>query len=332
MTGTPESIQAHSGIWNCSTGRNLKSKRVENEFRVKPEVIGFIFVALIASLWTFTRSHFTYNHVALLFFEWNEEKERIFVVFLYSVAGMLATGIGALPFLLFDFRRISARSIGIANSAAAGIMISASFGLLIEGFEVDATPTKYQTTIGLFIGLFMIALFKLLISKAGDFDVGCLHGADANKAILILAIMTLHSFAEGLGIGVAFVGDRGIRLGRAISIAIGAHNIPEGLAISLVILPKGENFVRNLIYCVISSLPQPLIAIPSFLLVQYFRFVLPYGFGIAAGAMLWISISEILPEAMSRLSSDKCASIIIFFMGIMSSFQSWIHSIEHPNV
>lgn len=251
---------------------------------------------------------------------------RMSEVFLYSLLGMFVTGLGALPFWFFDFRDFSKSYIGYANAIAAGVMISASFGLIQEGFEVDGN-SEYQTLIGVMIGLGVICFCHDLIDH-NDVDIGHLHGANAKKAFLVLAIMTIHSFAEGMGIGLSFCGSQGARTGKMISLAMAVHNIPEGLAIALVLLPKGESIGMTTVYCILSSAPQPLISIPSFLLVQYFQLILPYGFGIAAGAMLWLTIAEILPEAFeSHENSSSIASVVVSSMAVMAAFQSWIHHI-----
>jgi len=81
---------------------------------------------------------------------------------------------------------------------------------------------------------------------------------DASKALLIVGVMTMHSFTEGVGVGVSFGG--GIDLGLFITLAIAVHNIPEGLAISLVLVPRGVSWSRAALWSVVSSLPQPLMA------------------------------------------------------------------------
>ncbi len=87
------------------------------------------------------------------------------------------------------------------------------------------------------LGLTLIVLADHFISNKGEVDLGELEGGDARKALLILGIMTAHSFAEGIGVGVSFGG--GQKLGLFITAAIAIHNIPEGLAIAMVMVPKG---------------------------------------------------------------------------------------------
>ena len=65
-------------------------------------------------------------------------------------------------------------------------------------------------------------------------------------------------------------------------------------------VPKGESIWRAMWYSFISSLPQPLLSVPSFLLVERFQVLLPIGLGLATGAMLWLVISEIIPEGLAH--------------------------------
>jgi zinc transporter, ZIP family len=90
-------------------------------------------------------------------------------------------------------------------------------------------------------------------------------------------------------------------------LAIAVHNIPEGLAISLVLIPRGVTVRRAAAWSVFSSLPQPLMAVPAFVFVETFEPLLPIGLGFAAGAMLWMTAVELLPEALRVASAWSVA-------------------------
>jgi len=212
-------------------------------------------------------------------------------VFAAALVTALATGLGALPLL---FTPTQSRSwLGTGDAVAAGMMTAASASLLYEGGKIGLV----QVVAGLALGCaFMLAARRLLGSEGHDRRFGSLVGADATAAIAIVGAMTAHSFAEGAGVGVAF--GEGGKLGLLIALAIAVHNIPEGLAVSLVLVPRGTSVGRAAAWSVVTSLPQPLVAVPAFLFVEEFRSVLPLGLGFAAGAMLWIALTQLVPDAL----------------------------------
>jgi zinc transporter, ZIP family len=222
-------------------------------------------------------------------------------VFLAALVTALATGLGALPFLLG--KHPERRWLGLANALAAGFMIGASAGLAFEG----ATQGAGRTVLGALTGAASIALASRLLGRDREVHLGVLRGADARRALLIVGVMTVHSFTEGVGVGVAF--GSGEALGVAIAIAIAVHNIPEGLAISLVLVPRGTSVKSAAAWSVFSSLPQPLMAVPAFLLVATFEPFLPVGLGFAAGAMLWLVARELLPEALHETRPPTVAAV-----------------------
>jgi len=237
------------------------------------------------------------------------------LVFLYGLITAAATGLGALPFLFL--RRVSPRNVAIANALASGLMLGASSGLLLEGARYGSR----QTVVGGALGVaFILAGERLLARREVEF--GALRGAGARKVLLILAVMTLHSFSEGVAVGVAFGG--GAKLAALITIAIAVHNIPEGLAISAVMRPKGSSILACAGWSVFSSLPQPLMAVPAFLFVEAFRPVLPYGLGFAAGAMVFMVFLELLPEAYENASATAVGLWLSSSLGAMILLQRYL--------
>jgi zinc transporter, ZIP family len=219
---------------------------------------------------------------------------------LLALGTALATGLGALPFLAT--RRPSRSWLARANAAAAGFMLAATLALFYEG----ASDSPGQTAIGALIGAVLIGGIRRWLRGRKEMHVAALSGVDALRAFLIIGVMTVHSFAEGVGVGVSFGG--GEALGLFITVAIAVHNIPEGLAISLVLVPRGATVRSAAAWSIFSSLPQPIVAVPAFLFVAQFSGVLAAGLGFAGGAMLWMVVSELVPEARSDGSVREIAA------------------------
>ena len=114
----------------------------------------------------------------------------VWEVLLAATITAVFTGFGALPF--FFVKRVSQRVMGIANAAAAGLMLGASIGLIVEGVQENA----FRLGIGVLLGLLLIVLARRLIGERDDLHIGAVDGADAMKMLLIVGIMTIHSFAE----------------------------------------------------------------------------------------------------------------------------------------
>jgi zinc transporter ZupT len=220
-------------------------------------------------------------------------------VFAAALVTALATGLGALPLLLGS--RIE-RILGLGTALAAGFMAGASAGLFWEG----ARSSVGRTALGAVLGVLFILVTHRLLGHRRHVEFGALRGADARGALMIVGVMTLHSFTEGIGVGVSF-GD-GAALGALIATAIAVHNIPEGLAISLVLVPRGISVGRAAAWSVFSSLPQPLMALPAFLLVEWFEPILPVGLGFAGGAMTWMVAAQLLPDALRTSRAGPVAA------------------------
>jgi zinc transporter, ZIP family len=106
-----------------------------------------------------------------------------------------------------------------------------------------------------------------------------------------------------------------------IVLAIAVHNIPERLAISLVLVPRGVGVGRAALWSVFSSLPQPLMAVPAFLFVAFFEPLLPFGLGFAGGAMIWMVFSELVPDALEETRSELVAVVVTLAVAAMVAFQ-----------
>lgn len=225
----------------------------------------------------------------------------------------LATGLGGVPFLFL--RSIPLRWAHLSWAVAGGMMMSASiFNLIMPAVaEAGITPVA----MGILIGTVFFGLAARRIHQH-DFTIGGVSGAGASRIMLILGTMFIHSFPEGLAVGVAF-GSGETALGLVMTIAISIHNIPEGIAVSLPLRAEGVSGWKCVMWAIVSSLPQPVAAIPAYLAVVAFRPILPYAFGVAAGAMFFLVLSEMVPESRASETQRQTSALagMVGFLGMM---------------
>lgn len=240
------------------------------------------------------------------------------MVFGYASLTAIATGFGAIPFAFVH--NVSERFAAYSAAIAGGLMLGASFGLVAEGTEYG----RGETLIGALLGVAFILLTQRLLGDRDGQDLvfEAATGEGARKMLLMVVVMTVHSFAEGVAVGVSFGG--GITLGAVITGAIAIHNVPEGVAISAVLRPQGVSVSRCAGWSIFSSVPQPIMAVPAFLFVETFRSALPYGLGFAAGAMIFMVLVELLPEAYEHGDRAQVATLATASAVAMVLFQQWL--------
>lgn len=226
---------------------------------------------------------------------------------------MLATGLGGLPFVFV--RRFPVSIAGLSWAFAGGMMLSASvFNLIIPGVNDGGV---LPVALGVLVGTLVFGLASHYIDRH-DFTLSGINDASAKRITLILATMFFHSIPEGLAVGVAY-GSGETSLGLIMAIAISIHNIPEGLAVSLPLSADGVSGWKCVGWSIFSSLPQPIAAIPAYLAVVAFHEVLPFAFGLAAGAMFFLVLSEMIPESRANQEQRQFSALAAMggFLGMM---------------
>jgi zinc transporter ZupT len=225
----------------------------------------------------------------------------------------LATGLGALP--LIGDTPISRTWIAHGQASAAGLMFAATTLLVSEGADRGAVRVVFGMVLG--VALIMAANRWLPFEP----ETNGRFGSSADRStFLLIVLMTVHSFAEGIGVGVAF-GD-GKELGVLITAAIALHNIPEGLAISVMLVGAGASVMRAALWSIFTSVPQIIVAVPAFLFVTYFEPALPVGLGVAAGAMAWMVVFSLIPSALKTAAPESVATWFTLSMAVMIGFQT----------
>lgn len=227
--------------------------------------------------------------------------ELLWQVLWVSLLTAVATGVGAVPFAFVP--SLSMRWEGIASALAGGMMISASVFTLAEK-ALDA-GSLWQVTGGMVGGA---VFYAWTARRIGDHEwqIHRLSVPDSRRAALVLITMFIHSVPEGVAIGVGYATGE-IKFGLLLALAIAVHNIPEGTAVALPLRAKGVPVWACVLYAILTSLPQPIMAVPSFLLVSVFQPLLPAGLGFAGGAMLFLVAAELIPESLERCSREDTA-------------------------
>ncbi|CAE7685812.1 unnamed protein product, partial [Symbiodinium pilosum] len=227
-------------------------------------------------------------------------------VFAYGLLTCLTTGLGAAPFLIVRPAQIGS-GLAVANAVAAGMMLAASAGMLFEAHE-HCGYLDWQIFAGLLAGGLFIRASEGLHGdeEEEESEIAALHDAlierkQWRKAMLIFTVMFCHSAAEGIAVGVAFSRRLNQEFGVYISLLLAVHNVPEGLAVALVLVPRGVSATLTALIAILTSVPQPPLALAAFLFVEVFEWLLPLGLAFAAGAMVYVCLHELLVESVEQL-------------------------------
>jgi zinc transporter ZupT len=225
--------------------------------------------------------------------------QLIFWTLTTGVISALATGLGAFPVHFLKNDSSSLRCLSAAT--ASGMMISASvFSLAQEGIALKVTLpyAPYVVILGLIIGA---AFFDWTSRKFAQHETSriFLKYGFGKRSLLVFVAMFIHSIPEGIAIGVAFATGN-FEFGLIMAIAISVHNIPEGIATSMPLKKDGVSTPKCFWISVLTSVPQPVMAVPAALLAWFFQPLLPVGLGFAGGAMIYLVISELIPDALAE--------------------------------
>ncbi|MGQ9730568.1 MAG: ZIP family metal transporter, partial [Candidatus Zipacnadales bacterium] len=201
--------------------------------------------------------------------------------------------------------------------AAAGVMIAASFWSLLEpAIEMakgQGLPAWLPAATGFLLGAgalrFVDRILPHVHPAMATTNAEGIKTAWERTTLLILAI-TLHNIPEGLAVGVAFgaaaagLPEASVTGAMALAIGIGIQNCPEGLAVSMPLRREGISPLRSFFWGQLSALVEPIAGLLGAALVMTMRSVLPYALAFAAGAMIFVVIEDLIPEAQREGHSD----------------------------
>lgn len=254
--------------------------------------------------------------------------------------GLLGASLGTLfPFLMttlgsamvFFFRKEMKSGVQrIFLGFAAGVMIAASmWGLLtpaIEESEQLGIPGWLPATGGFALGVLFLMLMDVLLPHLhpGLREPEGMPSSMRRSTLMMLAV-TLHNIPEGMAVGLAFAlavqhGDTNITMASAmaLSLGIGIQNFPEGAAISLPLRREGISAGRSFVMGSLSGIVEPIFGILVVLVAGSIQPLMPWLLSFAAGAMMYVVVEELIPEAhLGEHSNGGTISVMVGFLLMM---------------
>ena len=229
----------------------------------------------------------------------------------------LVTAIGAS--IVFFFRKISKNIMDAMLGFAAGIMTSASFFSLLSPAIETSNSLGLIPWLTVFIGFFAGGLLLYI----ADIIFGKILGKKNKRILMLISSITIHNIPEGLAVGIAFgsvfYGIEGATTISAIMLAIGIglQNFPEGSAVSIPLLREGISRKKAFFYGQLSAIVEPIFGVLGAILVLKARILLPFFLSFAAGAMIYVVVSELIPESQSNQKKNLMAIFTIIGFSIM---------------
>ncbi len=234
----------------------------------------------------------------------------------------LMTTIGAS--LVLFFKKVNNTILNLTLGFSAGIMLAASIFSLIEPAIKIANTMKMNSIITISLGLILGALFiifsehlYIILNNKKNIKVD----SKKKRCMLLVSSITLHNIPEGLVLGVSFgsllynIPGASIISSLTLALGIGIQNFPEGCAISLPLRSEGYSIKKSFFYGSISAIVEPISAVLGAILVMKVKVLLPTLLSLAAGAMMFVIINELIPE--SQNSNKKNIMTLITILGFV---------------
>ncbi len=198
---------------------------------------------------------------------------------------------------------------------ASGVMMAASvWSLLIPAIEMAEAAgglSWLPAVVGFLAGIFFLLLLDTLIPHL-HLDTDCPEGRPCglSKSLMLVLAVTLHNIPEGMAVGVVLAGSlsktHAITTASAFALAVGIaiQNFPEGAIISMPLVGAGLSRKKAFLYGFGSGVVEPVGALLTILLTSLVTPILPYILSFAAGAMIYVVVEELIPEAQAGEHSN----------------------------
>ena len=238
---------------------------------------------------------------------------------------LLGTMLGS-AFVFFMKDDLSPRVQKTLLGFASGVMVAASvWSLLIPAMEMEADNGKLSVVpaaIGFLLGMgFLLLLDELTPHLHVGSDTPEGPRSRLSRTVMLALAVTIHNLPEGMAVGVVFAGAEqgaaGLSLASAVAVSLGIaiQNVPEGAIISMPMRAEGNSKWRSFMIGSLSGAVEPVGAIAVLLLASLLMPIMPYMLAFAAGAMFYVVVEELIPEASEGEHSNL--STIGFAIGFV---------------
>lgn len=260
--------------------------------------------------------------------EYFQSIDPVLAALLATLFTWLLTALGASVVLFI--KNLNQKLLDGMLGFTGGVMVAASFWSLLNPAIAMSNGEGFVKVIPAAVGFFLGALFIFFIDKLlPHLHIGFKKAEGVKtswqRTTLLTLAITLHNIPEGLAVGVLFGGvlagvpEATIAGAVTLAIGIGLQNFPEGIAVAVPLRRMGMSRKKSFLYGQSSALVEPIAGVVGALAVSFFTPILPYALAFAAGAMLYVVIEEVVPEAQQSNNTDlSTLGFVLGFIIMMS--------------
>lgn len=192
---------------------------------------------------------------------------------------------------------------------AAGVMGAASiWSLLLPSLDLSQKLGRWAflpAAVGFLAGIFFLLFLDCLVARMCRQSIE-VASVSTKKAVMLSLAVTLHNIPEGMAVGVAFAGaiggrtEAGIAGALALALGIAIQNFPEGAIVSMPLRSQGMGRIRAFVWGTLSGFVEPVAAGVTLWMTAYIGGLLPWLLAFSAGAMNYVIVQELVPDAAGK--------------------------------
>jgi ZIP family zinc transporter len=234
--------------------------------------------------------------------------EPVLTVLIFSALAAAFSAAGVLPF--YFWAELPLRQIGWAYALASGLMLGAGYLLMVEGLVGRGLPVILGGGLGV-----AYTWWTHRYSGTGELETRPASEVSFEYGYKVILLYAMHSASEGVAIGVGMAVN--LRLGVFMAAALALHNAAEATALTEVLRGREMRLGEAAGLSVVARVPQTLLALVSFSVIPAVPWLLPWALGFAAGTLLYLVMTELLPASYERAGNTGIALVVSFSAGVV---------------